>query len=429
MKNNVFRWSLIAIIFGVFASGAFAKYDPDEAKAKAKLKVIDYGWYKIKGYVYKKNFVDSTVITAFKNETDTFFTGVYSYQRNGDKIYDEVISGYINCSPDIRFEGTFQPRHLSVKKSVGRSFRVVPLRIKNVSITGSWGNFSAREIPGTYNMNFVFDLSEDTLVSRISGIGRFRFCQPMPDVGIITEKLRWTYFDKSIYWSQWFVRADSVSILMRNGDRFDGGLGPNANLLGIVVPGIGREITGFSGFFDISGICGNILCRSGEYTFASGEKMPGGYHGGNHRLSDFPRMLVEKKKMDAAKAAREAARQEELRKEREAAERDRQEELARKQKAEERRQRLIAKYGKHYGTLLADKKLELGMTKAMVNEVYRKNLFSVSQYRGGVEVWTMGNYAGLMGGGFLGELMAFGQLSMPRMLVFKNGKLIEIHRN
>ena len=36
MKNNVFRWALIAVVFGAFASGTFAKYDPDEAKAKAK---------------------------------------------------------------------------------------------------------------------------------------------------------------------------------------------------------------------------------------------------------------------------------------------------------------------------------------------------------------------------------------------------------
>lgn len=85
MKNNVFRCSLIAIVvgFNVFASSAFAK--------KAKLKVIDYGWYKIEGYVYKKNFVDGTIITAFKNETDTFFTGVYSCQWYGDKVYGEVI--------------------------------------------------------------------------------------------------------------------------------------------------------------------------------------------------------------------------------------------------------------------------------------------------------------------------------------------------
>lgn len=418
MKNNVFRLALIVIALGVLASGTFAKYDPAKAKAKAKKKVIDYGWYKIEGYVYKKNFVDGTIITAFKNETDTFFTGVYSCQRNGDKIYDEVISGYINGSPGVSFEGTFQPRNLSVKKSVGRSFRVIPLQIKSVNITGTWGKFSAKAIPETYNMNFVLDLSENTLVSRISGIGRFRFYQPMPDVGIIEEYHRWAYWaDEAVSWDKWLVRTDTVSILMRNGDRFDGCLNSYGNSLGVdYSPSMGF------GYFDIAWDCGDILCRSGEYTFASGEKLPGD----NKRLSSFPKILNEKKKREAA---REAARQEQLRKEREAAERDRQERLARKQKAEERRKRLIAKYGTHYGTLLANKKLELGMTKAMVNEVYRKNLYSVSQYKGGVEVWTMGNYAGLMGGGFLGELMALGQLSMPRMLVFKNGKLIEIHRN
>ena len=410
MKNNVFRCSLIAIVVGfdVFASSAFAK--------KAKLKVIDYGWYKIEGYVYKKNFVDGTIITAFKNETDTFFTGVYSCQWYGDKVYDEVISGYINCSPGVRFEGSFTPLNLSVKKSVGRSFRAIPLQVKSVNITGAWGKFSAEAIPGTYNMNFIIDLSKDTLVSRISGTGRFRFYQPMPDVAM---EYKWAYWaDEKVSWNKWLIRADTVSIFMRNGDRFDGCLG-HYNTLGVgCYPAMGFN------YFDINWDCGDILCSSGEYTFASGEKFLGDYS--NTKLSSFPKLLIEKKKREAA---REAARQEQLRKEREAAERDRQERLARKQKAEERRKRLIAKYGTHYGTLLANKKLELGMTKAMVNEVYRKNLYSVSQYKGGVEVWTMGNYAGLMGGGFLGELVALGQLSMPRMLVFKNGKLIEIHRN
>ena len=410
MKNNVFRCSLIAIVvgFNVFASSAFAK--------KAKLKVIDYGWYKIEGYVYKKNFVDGTIITAFKNETDTFFTGVYSCQWYGDKVYGEVISGYINCSPGVRFEGSFTPLNLSVKKSVGRSFRAIPLQVKSVNITGAWGKFSAEAIPETYNMNFIIDLSKDTLVSRISGTGRFRFYQPMPDVAM---EYKWAYWaDEKVSWNKWLIRADTVSIFMRNGDRFDGCLG-HYNTLGVgCYPAMGFN------YFDINWDCGDILCSSGEYTFASGEKFLGDYS--NTKLSSFPKLLIEKKKREAA---REAARQEQLRKEREAAERDRQERLARKQKAEERRKRLIAKYGTHYGTLLANKKLELGMTKAMVNEVYRKNLYSVSQYKGGVEVWTMGNYAGLMGGGFLGELVALGQLSMPRMLVFKNGKLIEIHRN
>ena len=420
MKNNVFRWALIVIALGVFA-----KYAPCEAKAKAKLKVIDYGWYKIEGYVYKKNFVDGTIITAFKNETDTFFTGVYSCQWYGDKVYDEVISGYINCSPGVRFEGSFTPLNLSVKKSVGRSFRAIPLQVKSVSITGTWGKFSAKEIPGTNNINFIIDLSEDTLVSRISGTGRFRFYQPTPRFGAYDAYVysKWTYWtDRTVSWNEWFIRTDTVSILMRNGDRFDGCLSSYYNLLGIGCDGeLGLSV------FDITGNCGNIECSSGEYAFASGEKLLSDYdYSRSIKLSSFPKILNEKKKR---KAAREAARQEQLRKEREAAERARQEKLARKQKAEERRKRLIAKYGTHYGTLLADKKLELGMTKAMVNEVYRKNLYSVSQYKGGVEVWTMGNYAGLMGGGFLGELMALGQLSMPRMLVFKNGKLIEIHRN
>lgn len=424
MKNNVFRWALIVIALGMFASGTFAKYDPAKAKAKAKKKVIEYTAYKIEGYVYKKEFVSEMPMTVFTIGGDTLMSGLYSVKSDViinswdmmagrqqvpqiagiRKLRGGVIEGEFFIANS--YKGTSSMDGPKLTASESKSYKsylkspglqVVPLRISRIDVSGSWGHLFA-EKDGEY-MALQIDCAGDGPVKSIKGRATIGFGQVYNG---------YYYADYIFDWDNCaLIPRDTMTVVMRNGDTFVGMLSDN---LRINLSRSGPDLWNYW-YARVDG--------KGKYAFASGEEIESE---GYRNLSGYHYALERKK-------AAEAARQEQLRKEREAAERARQEKLARKQKAEERRKRLIAKYGKHYGTLLADKKLELGMTKAMVNEVYRKNLYSVSQYKGGVEVWTMGNYAGLMGGGFLGELVALGQLSMPRMLVFKNGKLIEIHRN
>ena len=75
--------------------------------------------------------------------------------------------------------------------------------------------------------------------------------------------------------------------------------------------------------------------------------------------------------------------------------RKKQAELRQKQEQERqkmlRRQQLIAKYGQHYGPLIEKGELELGMTTAMVNEIWSQEFFDRSEaieYGQRIELWT-----------------------------------------
>ena len=142
---------------------------------------------------------------------------------------------------------------------------------------------------------------------------------------------------------------------------------------------------------------------------------------------------AKQREIDAEKRAKELA---ELRKQME--EKRRKEEAARKKAAKKRY--YIAKYGEHYGQLIAECKLELGMTEEMVNEVYNKGIFDCSQasFLGQrVDTWVfnktkmlikVANEGGREAGAALFLLNAMGITDMvvPYSLQFVNGKLTEI---
>jgi hypothetical protein len=129
-----------------------------------------------------------------------------------------------------------------------------------------------------------------------------------------------------------------------------------------------------------------------------------------------------------------------------------------KQKAEEKKkiaeqkkkQALIAKYGTHYGTLISEGELDVGMSQLMVNEVWNKEFFVISKsVRSGesIEIWEFSKDKMQMaiinegakhkdsGGGeaaiaaiFLMELSdALGGPSAPQMIIFTNNKF-DIYR-
>ena len=122
-------------------------------------------------------------------------------------------------------------------------------------------------------------------------------------------------------------------------------------------------------------------------------------------------------------------------------------ELQEKQEQERRktarRKQLITKYGEHYGTLISQGELELGMTIEMVNEVWDKDFFDRDQFivsGNKVEVWTFNedNMAetvarkegkeGLMTMLFINQIGGlFGvDYGNPSQLTFTNGRLTGI---
>jgi hypothetical protein len=130
-----------------------------------------------------------------------------------------------------------------------------------------------------------------------------------------------------------------------------------------------------------------------------------------------------------------------------------QQQIEKLRREQERKQAYISKYGERYGTLISQGKLEVGMSKAMVNEVWDENYFIISKSAlsgNSIEIWQFSkdkmqttlmlegakhNESGGKGGEaalaaiFLMNL--FGQMggpTVPQMLIFTNNKLTDIYR-
>ena len=118
---------------------------------------------------------------------------------------------------------------------------------------------------------------------------------------------------------------------------------------------------------------------------------------------------------------------------------------------QQRKQEYISKYGEHFGTLISQGALEVGMSQAMVGEVWNKDFFVVSKsVRNGksFEIWEFSKdkmQIAIMnegvknkdnGGGeaalaaiFLMELSeSLGGPTVPKMIIFTNNKLTDIYR-
>ena len=115
---------------------------------------------------------------------------------------------------------------------------------------------------------------------------------------------------------------------------------------------------------------------------------------------------------------------------------------AEERKKEAKKRQLISKYGYRYGTLLAKGEIELGMTEAMVNEVYKKGWFDCNQSRylwKRVDTWvfnkdkmllTLAKEHGQDGVLSMLFLETFGltDLVVPSALQFVDGELTDIIR-
>jgi len=117
---------------------------------------------------------------------------------------------------------------------------------------------------------------------------------------------------------------------------------------------------------------------------------------------------------------------------------------------QKRKQEYISKYGEYYGTLVSQGELRAGMSTAMVNAVFPKDLFIISEStRNGqsVEIWQFSKdkmetaimlegaknkEEGVIGALATAFLIALseqmGGPTIPRMLIFKNNKLTDIYR-
>lgn len=99
---------------------------------------------------------------------------------------------------------------------------------------------------------------------------------------------------------------------------------------------------------------------------------------------------------------------------------------------ERRRKNMVAKYGEHYGSLIAKGKIVLGMNKSMVADAlngkmeyfYEKSVRIVNGKR--IEIWYRTSKYTSMLGGFLGGFAELGMMSYPKVVRFTNGKVTAI---
>lgn len=99
---------------------------------------------------------------------------------------------------------------------------------------------------------------------------------------------------------------------------------------------------------------------------------------------------------------------------------------------ERRRKNMVAKYGEHYGSLIAKGKIVLGMNKSMVTDAlngkmeyfYEKSVRIVNGKR--IEIWYRTSKYTSMLGGFLGGFAELGMMSYPQVVRFTNGKVTAI---
>ncbi len=366
-----------------------AEVSPEKAQAKSKLKEVTYASYKVKGYVYRDKFVDGMPMALILPDGDTIISGVYK-RNEKEKLSFSGSDGPLNLIegtlrlPGLRAEGTF-----AVMNMGGSPIKTQ--KIKRVSATGLFGNLTwtcSSRSPGNYvGDHGTFSIHpNDTSIVSISGTGH---C----DIHFFSNGLPW-----------WSIEPDNAIVSMRNGDTYKGSIESFGNY------GYGGSVTDVS-----DGKLGKIRCKYGKYTFASGEVLPSNDIQGTPTLSRFREYLAKKE------AAEEAKRQEQLAEQ----ERQRQEQQAKAQRKAQRRKRLIAQYGKHYGTLLAEGKVAIGMTTAMVQEVFPKHFYIVTTSRDGYETWTWRGASGLFG-----ELVnGYASLGfIPRHMEFHHGKLVTIQQ-
>lgn len=202
-----------------------------------------------------------------------------------------------------------------------------------------------------------------------------------------------------------------------------------------------------------------IIPTNGKTTFSDGKKATGDwlkpyrqdfsrgewqtiYKNSNGLTEIRDNAIALQQKKDEEKREKELAELREKMKEKRKKEAEKRKKEAEERKKEAKKRQLISKYGYRYGTLLAKGEIELGMTEAMVNEVYKKGWFDCNQSRylwKRVDTWvfnkdkmllTLAKEHGQDGVISMLFLETFGltDLIVPSALQFVDGELTDIIR-
>lgn len=437
---------LFAVVcFCLFVVPAFAQ--------KAKKEVILYKKANavVVGYTCKGKFVDNSKITIYhlpyaagyrekKRGNEVYFKSKYGektlsslriladgvlYQANG-RAY---IKGEYHPETFVTYEGTFLVHNSSDginvvandKKARPFKFKIINANYCHVRDDGEWEIFVSKA-KRLYFIRANF-LNSDNIKTLKGSV-------PLETININDYSYYKTF--------NLLNKIDYAEITFKNGDSFEGTLRIEAqanssrnwraswsNLSGDYKFATGETFKGL--WHPISTIGENNNLRisiptDGVMTFKDGQSVKGNWlakftfegsewekiFDGNRGPTDIRDKAIALKRKKDTEIREKRRREAELRAKEQA-------ELQAKEQA--RKRYLINKYGVSIGTLLAKGKIELGMTKEMVNEVWSQQIYDITRtvsYGKMAEVWTINP-----------NIWALNN-EIPRMLIFIDDRLSSI---
>lgn len=444
---------------------------------KAKLKTVKYKSYDyaIAGYIFEKQFVNGQELNFYSTNTETDVIPVYIipvpisntkltnliisgtyFLKNGISYLESTVKqkenwhlGEISINGIFRISNTFNDKGLTIKPNEAKE-----LSIKTEDIINCSGFYYKNKYPITLSKKSNNDDYDY----------KIKFDDKILDINISTDYLKDNFFPNVNYFFQltksssnkyrislkfidYIKNSKSVKLTYNNGDVFIGEVETNYNDDNY------NAIKGKYTFSNGEKFIGNIskyaeIWTDGEWKFTDGSTEEGNWLEKYNVTSDA--LSSAKTMTDKHNLAIQLY--EEQQQKLKAEEIAKQEAKEKKKIAEqERKQAYIDKYGEYYGTLIGKGQLDVGMTQAMVNEVWKKDFFIVSKsIRNGktIEIWEYskdkmqmailsegaknkengGGEAALAAIYLMGLSKQLGGPTVPQMIIFTNNKLTDIYR-
>lgn len=428
---------LIALLFG-FINLSNSQTPLDK---KGSLKTISYGEYDgdygkeydyvAIGYVNNNQFVENQILTFLTNRNkklaDTIISGRCFYKDDGNSYIDGIwkkyeYEGKNKIKKIIRFKGVFKVSNNKNGIGFSTNKKIVeePI-VKTISNT-------------TYNLEIKYiALKLETSIN-----------------DLVEQEINYSIFDDYI------KKSKKVKLTFNNGDLFTGTVKKpyvydyySADF----IPDNGEykyfkgEVANGEIYHSMNG---KFLLHNGTIVFQDGSvedendveenswlkqyKLSNDEIEAMYRDSESLTDMRNKAKIIGEERGKEA----------------KEKKISQDQLIKEMRQRkqilknkLVAKYGENIGNKILEGKLEAGMSKSMISDVWKEEYFIVSNIvrnSQNFEIWEFNSekmaidmrkeYGEKASDMYLGILVAeqFGKINIPKKLIFKNDKLTDVYR-
>lgn len=450
-------------------------YSETTLPKKAKLKTVKYKSYDyaINGYIFEKQFVNGQELNFYNTNTKTDVIPIYIipvpvsktkltnpiisgtfFMKDGISFLESTIkqkhnwpSGEIYINGIFKLSNTFDDKGLTIKPSEAKE-----LSIKTEYIIKCSGFYDVIKYPITLAKNsnnndydYKIEFDDRTLEASLTADYLKKIFFPTVDNLFRETKSSVIQYRVSLKFDDYIKNSKNVKLIYKNGDVFVGKV-ETYDKKYIANEG---EYVFFNGETFIGKLDRySIIWTDGEWKFNDGSTENGDwlkkYNVTSDALSSAKTMTEkhnlaiqlyeeQQQKLQAEKIAKQKA------------------EEKKKIAEQKKKQALIAKYGTHYGTLISEGELDVGMSQLMVNEVWNKEFFVISKsVRSGesIEIWEFSKDKMQMaiinegakhkdsGGGeaaiaaifLMGLSDALGGPSAPQMIIFTNNKLTDIYR-